>query len=121
MGKKWILFFLVAFMVIAVASACTTTRYASVKDTKGEPVKVVVKYGWFSNKFKSATVQGEEVQGGPEITVNENSPLDLSKSKIINLGPAPYIQVKTNPGNCVFCAFTGRKWIYWPADCSPCP
>lgn len=121
MEKKWLFYCFVAFMVIAMTTACYKTKTVYLKDPKGNTVEAKIKFNYFSNKFYSAAVQGEKVTEGDTIQVNEMYPLDLSKSKIIGFGDAPYFQVMTNPGNCIYCAFNGTKWLSWPTGCSPCP
>jgi hypothetical protein len=99
MGKRrgglWIKLYIIAFIVFAMATACTTTKYMDVKDREGNPLKIEIKTDMFSNKIKSATIQGEKLDARGPVTKG-----------IIE---------------CSWCGEIGGIWYGWPRGCQPCP
>ncbi len=111
----WINIFVIAFMVVAMATACTTTKYVDLKNIAGEPVKMEIKTKQFSNEIVSATVEGNKAGvSGPDKMIKK-IPRNL---EIIDMQPGALVIQSLQ---CVYCVNYRGSWIYYPPNCTTCP
>ena len=100
----WAKIFIVAFMVITMATACTTTKLVRVRNQAGDNVDMQVRSKLFSNEFVSAYVPGETVGVSKPASVGERPP---QEGVLKSLG-------------CQYCAQHGSRWVWYPPSCT-CP